>query len=230
MVRHSAVDGVPQAAPKRSQTLNGLQAAAPLPGPPSLPLEVAKTLRAPSTTSATLRATPAASVDGVRIVDAATGQQDPLAPASLPPPSADPKEAQIHALRVELDAYRTGKKRPPDSAPPDRGAWQKLGYRVAAAAAGAAVLVITALGARAVSMIETKADAAKAAQKQTTDTVNARDVEWQTWARRVVAIEECRQQQMATAMERLLPAKDRLGAARPMAPWADECPSLPKPP
>ncbi len=214
-VRHAGVDEAPQAPPRKG-TLLGLGAAR-LPGPPPLPLEAARTVPAAAHTAPTRRIPSPVNVQAVRIEDA----------PSLPPPSQDPRDAQIAALRARAEAAEAKGR---ESAPPDRGAWAKLGYRIAAAAAGAAVLVIAALGARAVSMVESKADAAKAAQRKTTQDVDARDVEWQTWARRVVAVEECRQEQQGRVLERLLPPKDKLVSTRALSPWVDECPNLPKPP
>ncbi len=222
MVRHDGVDGAPQPAPARKSTLLGLGAAR-LPGPPPLPLEGAPTVPAAAHAAPTQRIPSPVHVQAVRIEDA----PQPAQRASLPPPSLDPRDAQIAALRARAEAAEAKGR---ESAPPDRGAWAKLGYRIAAAAAGAAVLVIAALGARAVSMVESKADAAKAAQRKTTQDVDARDVEWQTWARRVVAVEECRQEQQGRVLERLLPPKGKLVSSAPLSPWVDECPNLPKPP
>lgn len=222
-VKHSAVDGAPQELPPhRKATLHGLGAGR-LPGPPPLPLEQARTVPAAAHAAPTQRIASPINVQAVRIENA----PEPVLAPSLPPPSQDPRDAQIAALRARAEAAEAKAKH---SAPPDRGAWAKLGYRIAAAAAGAAVLVIAALGARAVSMVESKADAAKAAQRKTSQDVDARDVEWQTWARRVVAVEECRQEQQGSVLERLLPPKGKLVSSTPLSPWTDECPALPKPP
>lgn len=78
--------------PTRRGTLPGIPAQATLPGPPRTPLEYSPTARAPSTTSATLRA---------------ADETVSVPPAgSLPPLSQSPAEAVEAALRRELAAAK----------------------------------------------------------------------------------------------------------------------------
>lgn len=217
-VHHTGVDGVPQAPPRKG-TLIGLGATK-VPLPPQLPLEHARTVPAAAHQARTQRAPSPIEVLAVHVADAPYGQPAP----SLPPPSLDPRDAQIAALRARAEAAEARAK---ESAPPDRSAWAKLGYRVGAAVAGAAVLVITALGARAVSVIESKADATKAAQESAKNKLSTHELEWQNWAARVVAIEECRHLKQSELNARQFPESQRPAAAGwPI--WKDECGELPR--
>jgi hypothetical protein len=90
---HPGREGADQPPPARRQTLAGGMSAIPM--PPPLPLEVARTVRAPSTTTATVRETPAA---GVRIPPDETTPRSRL-DASLPPQSS--AEGQLSALLAE---------------------------------------------------------------------------------------------------------------------------------
>lgn len=205
--------------PRRKQTMPGGMSAIPV--APPLPLEHAKTVPAAAHVARTQRAPSPIGVQVVSVADAPFGRP---AATTLPPASLDPRDAQIASLIRERDARKAK-----ESEPPTPAAWAKLGYRVAAAAAGAVVLVIAALGARAVSMVEAKTDANKAAQQTTKEKLSTRELEWRNWAARVVAVDECRHLAQTALNERQFPASQKAGsAAWPI--YKDECGELPRVP
>lgn len=119
----------------------------------------------------------------------------------------------------------------PSSGPaPKPGDWQKLGFKVATAVVAALVLVIAALGYWAVTAINAKTEAIKAAQEAKVRADN-RDLQWKQWASVVTWIQDCRNGQQIDVNEMLLPAPDKMGSARKPEPWIVKCPkALPPPP
>lgn len=219
-VQHSSVDGVPQEPPRKG-TLLGLGTVR-VPGPPPLPLEVARTVPAAAHQAPTQRAPSPVAVQVVRIEEANSGAPG----ASLPPPSRDRRDGEIAALRAE-----NAKLRAKPSDPPDRGAWAKLGYRVAAAAVAAIVLVIAALGCWAVAEINAKAEATKAAAAAKAKETQTREEKWRSWAAVAVWILDCRDRRNVRNGEMLLPDLQKMGSARKMEAWQNNCPvELPPPP
>lgn len=119
----------------------------------------------------------------------------------------------------------------PESKAPDRAAWAKLGYRVAAAAVGAAILIIAALGFWAVAAINAKAEATKAEQAAKVKETETREEKWRKWATVAAWILDCRDKRDVKAGEMLLPDPQKMGAARKMEAWQNPCPvELPPPP
>jgi hypothetical protein len=232
-VRHVGVDGVPHRPLKRTATNPSMAALkappiisapdTPLPVPPLLPTEHAKTQRAPSTTATTVRATPASGQEAVRIVEPATSPPS----GTLPPASQDPRDGRLAALERENERLRALQ-----SLPPDRGAWAKLGYRLAAAAVGAAILVIAALGARMadkVGKVEDKNAGLVKAQKKSKEQVVTREKLWNDWGDRLVEVIECRHRKQVELNQRQFPEVQR---AEP-GPWPvfkNACGELPERP
>jgi hypothetical protein len=119
----------------------------------------------------------------------------------------------------------------PESKAPTRAAWAKLGYRVVAAAVAAVVLIIAALGFWAVAAINAKAEATKAAQAAKVKETQTREEKWRSWAAVAVWILDCRDRRNVKAGEMLLPDAQKMGSARKMEAWQNNCPvELPPPP
>lgn len=167
----------------------------------------------------TQRAPSPVAVQAVRIDEAGSGQPG----ASLPPPSQDPRDAQIAALRAENEKLRAK-----PSAPPDRGAWQKLGFKLATAIVGALVLVIGALGFLGVTWANAKADAIKTAEKAKAEVERDRRRSEREWRSAVSSVLKCRHEQQAKLNARQFPESQR-AAATGWPIWKDECGELPEP-
>lgn len=143
-------------------------------------------------------------------------------PYSQPPPSTDP-----HGRIIELERENERLRRGASEAP--RGPWMKLGYKLAAAAVGAAVLVITALGARAVSMLDTKADVQAKTQKKTKTQIVGREKLWNNWGDRMIEVLECRHREQMRLNKRQFPETQR-GEPGPWPIAKDACGELPERP
>ncbi len=214
-VNHPGVDGVAQA-PPRKPSVTGMRALQ----PPPLPAEHAQTVPAPRQDAPTLPAAPEARHAQVRIEDAPGS----LPGGSLPPASQDPRDGRLAALERENERLRAL-----HSLPPDRGAWAKLGYRIAAAAAGAVVLIIAALGARAVSIVEDKAATLTKSQKKSKAQLSTREELWNGWGDRVVEVIECRHRRQAELNKRQFPEVQR-GEPGPWPIYKNDCGELPERP
>jgi hypothetical protein len=244
LARKSTLTGLPAARqPERKQTFTGLGATK----PPPLPWN--KTVRAPSPpplVAASRRTDPPVSFGpppmGIRV--------PPDEKPSVGPPSVAPEiAARLAKLaeyerreRVQIESRGPGPYQPPlrsqspvpssgaVSKPPDRGDWAKLKYKVATATVAALVLVIAALGYWAVTAINAKTEAIKAAQEQKKKS-ESREAEWRQWASVVIWIEDCRDGRDVRSGEMLLPDPQKMGTARKLEPWQNPCsPKLPPPP
>ena len=221
-VHHPGVDGVPQAPPDRKGTLTGLGAVK-VPQPPPLPLEHQRTVPAAAHQARTQRAPSPIAVQAVHVADAPYGQPA----ASKPPPvSNDRRDAQIAALIRQRDELLN----PKASDPPSRSAWAKLGYKVATAVVAALVLVIAALGLWGAAAIDAKREAIKAAQQAKADQ-QTREGKWRQWAGVAMWILDCRDRRDVATGEMLRPDPQKMGAARRLEAWRNDCPTeLPPPP
>lgn len=215
-VHHPGVDGVEQAAPMRRGTLPGGMAA--MPGPPPLPLEHSKTVPSAAHEAHTQRVPSPVDQPAVHVADAPYGQPA----ASRPPPvSQDPRDAQIAALIRQRDELLKPAR---GSEPPARGAWAKLGYKVATAVVAALVLIIAALGFWAVTAINAKSEAIKAAQ-EAKKRAETRDEKWKSWASVVIWIADCRDRRDVKTGEMLLPDAQKMGSVRKPEAWQNPCPT-----
>lgn len=153
-------------------------------------------------------------------------------PASFPPPIAKPTPPSGTAAQGDRRAPIpvVVEDTTPSSRAPTKGDWAKLRYRLAAAAVAALVLVIAALGYYAVTLINSRTEALKAAQ-EAKKKADDRDGEWRSWASVAIWIVDCRNDQQGRVNEQLLPSAEKMGSARKLEPWKDACPTkLPPPP
>lgn len=116
-VRHSAVDGVPQAPPRRPATRPEMAALRappiisqpdpPLPGPAPLPVEHARTVPAAAHVARTQRAPTPVDAQAARSETPSSGRPS----ASLPPPSRNPDDGAHQAQRRELERLQAERDR-----------------------------------------------------------------------------------------------------------------------
>lgn len=154
----------------------------------------------------------------------------------LPPPSADPRDAQIAALRRQLDTVPDVELAPP-SVPPATDAALGRAFRALLGKALAAALA-SALGGGAVVLARPAAQPERV--EATAERVTAAERELAATRRQVLAAEEysrelariatCLRRQQGAVNEAAQPAPDRMRASRLAQPWVDVCPEFPRPP
>lgn len=174
------------------------------------------------------------------------------AAASLPPPSSDPRDAVVAALRAENEALRSGRKRTPAGgvlASPVPTVEVEKGEAITDAAIGRGVrsllrrfwpllLGAVGLGAGGAGALKpaadpTKADATMARVgelERRVDRSDKRAAAAEDWARETARVNICLRRQQARVNEALTPAKDHMGAGRRLEPFDDVCPDDAKPP
>jgi hypothetical protein len=173
--------------------------------------------------------------DTLRRVGADRGKLPPPAP---PERSRTPESGGIEARAPRIPSIVLGSLLPSSGAVPTKGDWSKLwfkfaglGYKLAAAAVGALVLVIAALGFLWVARLNNEADALKVTQAKKVVADVDREKAWRDWAVLAAYIVDCRNDQQLRANEALLPSPEKMGAARKLEAWVDKCPTkLPPPP
>lgn len=214
-------------APQRRQTSPGIMATR-LPPAPEMPLEGKSTLPAPRHDAATIRVRTPVSPVAVQLPDLPTKDAPQSTPGgSLPPPSLDVRDARIAAQERELERLRALR-----SAPPDKGAWSKLWFRLASGAVVTALAILTALGSYVVSKLGQAEDdnaALRQGAKKTKERAKSRDELWNDWADRLVAVVECRHKQQSGLNKRQFPETQR---AEP-GPWPvykNDCGEIPERP
>jgi hypothetical protein len=177
----------------------------------------------------------------------------PVAPAatvspSLPPPSQDPREAVIAALRAENEAYRSGRKASPAggtraqtmSQPPVsdeaigklvREAVKSLMKRLGMPAALVACLGGGGLAVKAAvekpEPVPVTVEQLEAALSKLKTGPSGMDAQVKV-TNEAIRLLKCMRRGQNLIGESLLPSPERVGAARRMQPWEDECGENPK--
>lgn len=212
----------------RKATMPGL-APVRLPGAPQLPTELAKTERAPSTTAATVRATPAT---GIRIPADET-------PPSVPPgPSAELLEARAELAeykrreRVQVESRGPGPYQPPlrsqspvpSSAPSKADAALGMTVRHLLAKALPFLLAAAGIGGGVTAIAKPSADPAKT--DATLANVEAMRADLAVIREQLTGVikreaardqyTQCLESALDEVGEQLLPAQDRLANASPL--------------
>ncbi len=269
-VRHSGVDGTPLAPLKRTATMPNMaalkapplfeQADPPLPVPPALPAEHARTVPAAAHVAPTQPArTPATGTVAVRpvveIENPSSGRQgdreaillEELAKARGELAKRDRDDRA--AAEAKLQTYPPKVAQPrsvspvPSSAPSRTDA--AIGKVVRTNAARLAerfglmpLLVVFGLGGGAAAVVR------PAASPEKLDALMVRVTELETrasneaerraraedYARELARVTRCLRKQQAGVNASILPAPDHFGAAKKQQPWDDVCPDDPKPP
>ncbi len=242
--------------PRRRQTLTDLHGLK----TPGLPLELGQTVRAPSTTSATLPARP--DPTGIRIPSDEAAPQPSLAPPSATPDAAalaasraDAERLRIKVAELERNARATAEVRSPVgtfpppvqrspipapvvSVPPkiDQAIGKSLRYVFSKAApyllAAAGIGGgITAVAKPTPTLEKVDATAVRVTEiERSKDEDRRRILAVEDYSRELARVNRCLRKQQAHVNESVTPAPDHFGAARRQEPFIDVCPDDPKPP